>query len=105
MSDNNNNYTPLQWNKLIIVFLTTQSLSVNPLTHTEQSRYEQLLTLFNLHNQNYKQTTDYLNQNNIKTATNLTYTPKRLFGVIQKVHRHYHRKNHCEVKSVVIVDR
>ena len=81
------------------VTVSTQSLSVIPLTEDEERRYKELYRLFFEYDKSYKALSDHLIQNGVTTATDLEFTPKRLFGVLQKVFRHYDRLSHWEVKG------
>ena len=79
----------------------TTSLSLIDLTEEENERYSMFYSMFQ-NGMSWNEMSINLRANNIRSSTGLEFTPRRVFGVIQKVLNRYERMSDIRVTDEVL---
>ena len=100
--------SPLQWSDVQVIHsihifrvYRTKSLSLIDLTEEEERRYSMLYSMFQ-DEMSWNDMSVLLRTNNIHTSTGLEFTPKRVFGVMQKILKRYERLGDIRVTEEII---
>ena len=100
--------SPLQWSNVQVIHSVsvyrvyrTTALSLIDLTEGEHQRYSLLYSMYQ-DGMSWNDMSVFLRTNNILTSTGLDFTPKRVFGVMQKVLKRHERMDDIRVFEEVI---